>query len=65
MKLKAAYDVGLLVILPLLNKVDVDRGTATAEWLVDMLSKGMIQYADDVLDVLRLALEGRYFLISI
>lgn len=53
----------LIAIIPMRNKVDVeiraDEKKEGDEWLWEMIEEGRIQYADDVLDLLKLALEGK------
>lgn len=63
LKLKAAYDVGLNVILPLRHKHHVlarlKQNKRGERWLASMHRQGEIQYADNVVELLHMSLEGR------
>lgn len=61
LKLRAAYEVGLTVIIPRRHRHDVltrlEEKRRGEEWLRDM-AKDNIKYAETVLRMLELALEG-------
>lgn len=59
-KLKAANDLLLTVLVPAQNRGDIDQHRGKAPWLQAMLDAGRIFFVVDVLDVLELALDGRY-----
>lgn len=60
LQLKAANDLNLIVIVSAQNKVHIDEMKESHRWLQQMLEEGRIWYAVDVLDLLELALDGRY-----
>lgn len=61
LKLKAAYQVGVRAVIPYRHHHQIMRHPQDGEytWLKEMLVNGRLVFADDLLDLLEFAIEGK------
>lgn len=63
LKLKAAYQAGIQAVVPYRHQHQVmtHPKDKNHEWLDEMLEEGSLVFAEDLLDVLEFAIEGKSY----